>query len=151
MLGVDATHPIHEPAWQGAYDPGFTEKVYAEVLRRAEVVLASGRPVVVDASFRSRSMRRAAQELASHHCVPFRFIECRADAAVCRSRLLARAGERGASDGRLEIFDAFCASFESVDELAPDDHLVLDTTRPLEENVAVLRARLDVWPSGLVA
>jgi aminoglycoside phosphotransferase family enzyme/predicted kinase len=151
ILGTEASQPIDESPWQGAYDPAFTEEVYAEVLRRAEVVVASGRPVVVDASFRSRAMRRAAQNLASRHHVPFRFIECRADSSVCRTRLAARAAARGVSDGRLEIFDAFCARFEPVDELAPDDHLVLDTTRPLEESVATLRARLDAWPPGLFA
>jgi aminoglycoside phosphotransferase family enzyme/predicted kinase len=148
ILGVEATRPIDESAWQGVYDPAFTEKVYAEVLRRADVVLASGRPVVVDASFRSRAMRRAAQDLAARHHVPFCFIECRADPSVSRSRLVARAAARGVSDGRLEIFDAFRAQFETVDELAPGDHVVLDTTRPLDENMAALRARLDAWPPG---
>ena len=151
LLGARPTQPIDEAPWEGAYEPELTEKVYAEVLRRAEVVLASGRPVVVDASFRSRAMRRAAQDLASRHNVPFRFIECRADPSVCRSRLAARAGERGVSDGRLEIFDAFCARFEAVDELAADDHLVLDTRRPLAESTAALREHLDAWPPGLFA
>jgi aminoglycoside phosphotransferase family enzyme/predicted kinase len=151
ILGVEATHPIPESAWQGAYDPAFTDRVYAEVLRCADVVLASGRPVVVDASFRSRSMRRAAQDLAGRHHVPFRFVECRADPTVCRSRLAARARERGVSDGRLEIFDAFQARFEPVDEIAPDDHLVLDTARPIEESMTALSERLDTWPPGLVS
>jgi aminoglycoside phosphotransferase family enzyme/predicted kinase len=151
ILGVAAGHPIHEPAWQGAYDPAFTEKVYSEVLRRAEVVLASRRPVVVDASFRSRAMRQAVRDLASRHNVPFRFVECRAEASTCRSRLTARGGERGVSDGRLEIFDAFCARFEPVVELSPDDHVVVDTVRPLEESVTALRTRLDAWPPGFVA
>jgi aminoglycoside phosphotransferase family enzyme/predicted kinase len=146
MLGVEPTHPVHDAAWQGAYEPAFTEKVYAEVLRRADVVLASGRPVVIDASFRSRAMRRAARELASRHNVPFRFVECRVDPSVCKARLAARAGASGVSDGRLEILDAFQARLEPVDDLAPDDHLVLDTTRSVQENVEALRACLDAWP-----
>jgi len=151
VLGTAATEPLDEPPWQGAYDPAVTEAVYAEVLRRADLVLTSGRPVIVDASFRSRAMRRAAQDLASRHNVPFRFIECRADPSICRSRLAARTRERGVSDGRLEIFDAFCARFEAVDELAVDDHIVLDTTRPLDESTAALREHLDTWPPGLFA
>lgn len=151
MMGVDASCPVHHAAWQGAYDPACTEKVYAEVLRRADVVLASGRPVVLDASFGSRDMRQAAQDLACRHNVAFRFIECRADPSVCRSRLAARAGAHGVSDGRLEIFDAFCARVEPVVELSPDDHIVLDTTRPLEESIAAVRPRIDAWPPGFVA
>ena len=150
MRGVGPTHPLEESAWTGAYDEAVTESVYAEILRQAEVVLGSGRPVVVDASFRSRALRRTGQELANRHHVPFRFVECRADAAVCRARLETRAKERGVSDGRIEIFDAFCARYEPVTELPPDDHVVLDTRRTIDDSLATLRARMDTWPAGFV-
>jgi len=151
MVGVDPRHPLHEAAWTGAYDPGFTERVYAEVMRRAEVVLASGRPVVIDASFRSPMMRARVRELAIAHGAPFRFIECRADPEVCRDRLAQRARVPGVSDGRLDVFDAFRAQFEPVNELPSDERVVLDTTRPLDESVDVLRGRLETWPRGFVA
>jgi aminoglycoside phosphotransferase family enzyme/predicted kinase len=151
MMGVEPTQPLDEVAWQGAYDPSFTEQVYEEVVRRARVVLASGRPVVLDASFRSRSMRHAARELAREFGAPFTFIDCRADAETCRSRLRAREHARGVSDGRLAVFDAFCARFEPVNELPPTELVVVDTTRPLDESLASVHARLEVWPAGLVA
>lgn len=151
MVGVDATQPMHEAAWTGAYDPGFTDRVYAEVMRRAEVVLASGRPVVVDASFRSPAMRGLARQLAMAHGVPFRFVECRADPDVCRARLADRARTAGVSDGRLAVFDAFRARFEPVTELPPTEHVVLDTTRPVAASVDVLRANVETWPGGFVA
>jgi predicted kinase len=151
MVGAAATQPIHEPAFRGAYDPAFTERVYAEVLRRARVVLASGRPVVLDASFRTGAMRAQARQLAAEVAAPFQLVECSAPREVCRERLRRRAAERSVSDGRLEIFDDFCARFEPVRELPPRELLVLDTTRPVEESLAEVRARLAVWPSGLVA
>ncbi len=43
--------------FQGAYDPGATERVYGELLRCAEVVLRSGRSVVLDATFRTAALR----------------------------------------------------------------------------------------------
>jgi hypothetical protein len=149
MLGVATHHPLHEGAWRGAYDPKVMSEVYAEVLRRADVVLASGRPVVLDASFGSSAMRNAARDLATRHSVPFRFVDCRADPPVCRARLVERAKRPGVSDGRIEVFDAFCARFEPVVEQWSDDVVVLDTTRPIEESMATLQARLDVWPEGL--
>lgn len=150
MLGVGETQPVHDPAWRGAYDPAFTEKVYAEVLRRASVVLASGRPVVVDASFRSRHLRESARELARAHGVRFRFIECRAPAETCRERLARRAGAALPTDGRLAIFDDFAARFEPVTELAGGEHVVLDTTRPVDDSLAEVRAHVVTWPRGLV-
>jgi aminoglycoside phosphotransferase family enzyme/predicted kinase/CBS domain-containing protein len=151
LLGLKATRPVREKAWEGAYDPAFTEQVYAEVLRRAEQVLISGRGVIIDASFRSRAAREAARELAGRYHVPFRFVECRADENASRARLAARARGSSVSDGRIEIFDAFRASFEPVEELPPDDHVLLDTTRSLDETIETLRARLDVCPVGLVS
>jgi len=148
MLGVDAESRLEHGAWQGAYDRAFTDEVYREVLRRAAVVLASGRPVVLDASFRSPAMRMAARDLASVHGVPFRFIECRADPDVCRARLVERERTGGVSDGRLEIFDAFASSFERATEVPPGDRLELDTTRPLAESLAALRGWVGTWPPG---
>jgi uncharacterized protein len=149
MLGVQATAPVHEGAWQGAYDPRFTETVYAEVFRRAAVVLASGRPVIVEASFRSRALRARARELATRHGLPFCLIECRAAPEICRQRLRERAQRASVSDGRLEIFDDFIARWQPIDELPAEEHLVLDTAGPLAENLVVLRNALRTWPPGL--
>jgi aminoglycoside phosphotransferase family enzyme/predicted kinase len=149
MLGVAPTQTLEEKPWSGAYDPKLTELVYAEVLRRADVVLRSGRPVVLDASFRSPAMRMAARDLALRHGVPFRFVECRAPADVCRERLVRRQRETHVSDGRLAIFDAFAARYEPPREVRLDEILVLDTTRPQPETIATLRAHLDTWPLGL--
>lgn len=150
MVGVAATRPLHEGAWRGAYDPAFTGDVYKEVLRRAGVVLASGRPVVIDASFRSTTMRTLARDLAAAHGAPFRFVECRAAPALCRARLADRARRGSVSDGRLEIFDAFAASYQPVNEIPDSEHTSLDTSRALDESVATLRAWLDTWPLGFV-
>jgi aminoglycoside phosphotransferase family enzyme/predicted kinase len=151
MLGVAPTQAVHETAWSGAYDPGFTDEVYAEVIRRAEVVLASGRPVVLDASFRSRASRERARKLAADRGVPFRLIECRANADACRARLAERERRGGVSDGRLAIFDAFCARFEPIVELPGTEHIAVDTEQPLEDTLNVLRALIATWPQGFVA
>lgn len=150
LLGVEPEEPIHDAPWTGAYDPAFGKKVYEEVLRRAEVVLRSGRPVVIDASFRSVFLRRSVRELATKHGVPFRFIECRVAPEVARARLVTRAESSAVSDGRVEIFDDFVAHYEAVTELPPEEHVVVDTSRPLETNLEELRARVDTWPRGFV-
>lgn len=150
MLGVRETAAVHDASWRGGYDPGFTDQVYAEVLRRAAIVLQSGRPVVLDASFRSRAFRRQARELAEQHGVSFRFVECRVDDEVCRARLRERARGKSVSDGRLEVFDDFVSKWEPVRELPDDVHLVLDTSRPIELNLEHLRRSMATWPRGLV-
>jgi uncharacterized protein len=151
MLGVAPGLHLDAGSWSGAYDPAFTERVYGELLRRADVVLASGRPVVLDASFRSREMRRRARALAEKHRVSFRFVECRASAEVSRERLARREVESGVSDARVSLLEEFRAHFEPPDEVDSAERLVLDTTRPLAESLARLRSVVQTWPAGLVA
>lgn len=149
MLGVEETEKVHHPPFEGAYSPERTENVYAELLRRGQAVLDSGRPVVLDASFRSRDHRARARRLATEHGVPFFFVECRAPVEILRARLRQREKETGVSDGRLEIFDDFVESWEEVDELPSEEHLVVETDRPLAESLAKLERDLPTWPAGL--
>jgi aminoglycoside phosphotransferase family enzyme/predicted kinase len=149
MLHVEPTVRVHDPAWKGAYDPAFTDTVYAEVLRRAAVVLDSGRPAIVDASFRSAAQREAAIAIARARRVPIRFVECRADADVSRARLMRREKESGVSDGRLAIEGDFRARFEAMTELRHEEHVVVETTRELEATLAEVRGHVKTWPRGL--
>lgn len=151
LAGVEAETPLRHGSWQGAYTPERSQTVYAEVFRRGAEVLTSGRPLVLDASFRSREHRWRARQLARRFGVPFLFVECQADPATCRQRLRQRESRQPVSDGRLEIFDDFVARFENVTELANDEHLVLDTRRPLGENLEILKRTLPTWPEGLVS
>jgi aminoglycoside phosphotransferase family enzyme/predicted kinase len=149
MLHVGPLDPLADPAWAGAYSPAASDRVYAELLRRAAVVLSSGRPVVLDASFRSEAFRRRARDLAVVHGVPFRFVECKAPRAVCLERLARREREPSVSDGRRAIFDAFCERYEASLATPADERIEIDTTEPLPATLEKLRRRLDVWPVGL--
>ncbi len=137
-----ATQRLGGAAFAGDYAPAATQRVYDEVFRRADAVLGSGRPVVIDASFRSRAERSRARELAARHGVPFVFVECHAPEHICRARLHKRQERPSVSDGRLEIFDAFMASYEEVNELDPSQLLRVDTTEDLPSNLCALAARL---------
>jgi predicted kinase len=149
LSGVSATDPLHTAVWSGAYTKENTDRVYAELRRRAECVLASGRPVILDASFREKDQRTAARALAEKHGLPFFFVEARAPEAVCRKRLKERARTRSVSDGRLEIFDDFVERWEPTTEIASAEHIVIDTTQPLEKITGELARRLPTWPAGL--
>ncbi|RMH21792.1 MAG: dephospho-CoA kinase [Acidobacteria bacterium] len=152
LLGVPPEQPVRDGAFAGGYAPEVSRGVYEEVLRRAAAVLDSGRPVILDATFRSRRDRRAARRLAARYGVPFFFLECRAPVAELRRRLVRRARQGGVSDGRLEILDDFLDRWQPVaGELPPEEHLVIDSGRPLADQLARLGERLPAWPGGLTA
>jgi aminoglycoside phosphotransferase family enzyme/predicted kinase len=82
----------------GIYTPEWTERTYAECLRRAEALLFEGRRVIVDASFRSESSRLLFLDAAQRWGVPAFFLACRAEPEVIRSRLRARRGDASDAD-----------------------------------------------------
>jgi uncharacterized protein len=124
-----------------------TDRVYAEVFRRASAVLSSGRSVVVDASFRAQAMREQARSLARFHGADFRFVQCRAPLEICRARLARRQG--GPSDAHPAMFDTFAQAFEPIGQIPAAQIIKVDTTGALERNVEIVRDRLAVWPRGL--
>ena len=139
LAGVGPTAPLHTPAWNGEYAEPFTEKVYAELLRQARVVLASGRSVVIDASFRTRALRAALKALGMPLGAAFVFVECEIPDAVQRARLATRQQGVSVSDGRLEILDEFMARYEPVVELDASEHVRVDTSGGLTVSLEALR------------
>jgi predicted kinase len=151
LIGLAATDHDSSGAFEGPYSLAMTDRVYAEMMLRASTVLESGRPVVLDASFRTQELRRSAKELAAEHGVRFVFVECQASAEVCRERLRRREHETSVSDGRLAIFDAFLARTEPATELPASERVVVDTARPLETTLAELDEHVRSWPAGLTS
>ncbi len=144
LMGRAPTDFLGAEAWSGPYARDVTEAVYEELLRLSEIILRSGRPVVIDASFRTAAMRGAASNLARRHGVPFTMIECTAPRDMIRERLAARGRSAAAeSDARSELFDEFEQHFEAMDELLASEHQQFDTSRPLEENRKRLEAMFE--------
>jgi uncharacterized protein len=135
LAGVAPDDPLPENPWMGFYSPNFTRTIYLELCRRASAVLASGRPVILDASFRARAHREEARRLAREQGVPFVFVECQAPEELCRERLREREKTRAVSDGRTEIFDDFARSWEPANELDATEHIVVHTSESLEANL----------------
>lgn len=100
-------------AWRGL-DPGLPDRLYAELLRRADGALANGRSVVLDACFPIRRLRDAARALAARRGASFLLLECRTEPGVRERRLDERAagvpavrdGWRGLAAGLDEQWEA---------------------------------------------
>jgi aminoglycoside phosphotransferase family enzyme/predicted kinase len=89
------------PFETGIYTPEWTERTYAECLRRAEALLFEGKRVVMDATFREEKNRRTFLEAARQWGVPGIFLVCRADTGEVNRRLESRRG--GPSDANRAI------------------------------------------------
>jgi predicted kinase len=150
LLGARLNEDLHELHWEQAYEPGFGDRVYDEVMRRAGAVLGSGRPVVLDGCFRFAAQRLRARELAREFGHPFLFVEARASEELCRKRLRERSVRDAEPDSTwIEIANQLRAQWEPLDKLTGEERVTLDTSLPLADNTERLRARLPTWPAGL--
>jgi aminoglycoside phosphotransferase family enzyme/predicted kinase len=90
LAGLPAEASARARYGGGIYSPEWTERTYAELLRRAVALLAHGESVIIDASFLSAAHRAAAAEAAadaSSELVPLR---CTASPELAARRMRAR-------------------------------------------------------------
>jgi aminoglycoside phosphotransferase family enzyme/predicted kinase len=130
-VGGDAGEAIYTPAW--------TERTYAECLRRAERLLFEGKRVILDATFRAEQTRRAALEAARRWGVPGLMLLCRADPAAVRERLAGRRGD--ASDADWDVYRQIAEYWEEPGPQTQGAVRTVDTTGGTEE---ALRAAMEL-------
>jgi predicted kinase len=144
LAGIPPPERHYDSFAAGLYSPQSTKKTYSEIFRRAGELLDKGHPVVLDASFRKRSDRLAARDLAAEYGAVFLAVECVAPDETIRQRLEKRSRAGSVSDGRWEIFADIKKDFDPVDELPPDEHLALDTVSPSGNIIASILQRMSV-------
>ena len=144
VLGSDVTRkrlarlPLEAEGPAAIYTTEFTARVQLEMVRRARVVLESGRSVILDSTFAAREFRTRVRELSESLGARFLFVECRAPEPLLRQRLRERT--RSTSDAREGLLDSFLKNWGPAEEIPSDARIVLDTSRPPKETVeAVLR------------
>lgn len=128
LLRVDRYTNLGSGEFSGAYSETTTQRTYAAARQYAADVVKSGRPVILDASFRSRDERAALRAWCDELGSRLLFVECVAPHDVLRERLRERALAPSVSDGREELFESFLKKYEPPDELLNGDRCTLDTT-----------------------
>jgi aminoglycoside phosphotransferase family enzyme/predicted kinase len=126
--GIAPTSSAAAPFEQGIYDARHTEDTYAELLRRARLLLGLGESVVVDASWTRSDHRRAARMLAEELCADLVELRCTVDADTAAQRI---AGRRGVSDADAAV----AVELRRRTEPWPTSHPI-DTARSIGDSAA---------------
>lgn len=130
----------------GIYTDEWTERTYAALLERAEPVVTSGRPALLDATWASSRQRAAARAFAERAGADAWLVEVRCGEATALERLARRAREGlDPSDAGPELLARSRARFEPADEWPPPRRLALDSDAPDPS------ARLDTLARTLLA
>jgi uncharacterized protein len=91
LAGIPATQPCPADYGAGLYTPEWTERTYAELLRRAALLLSNGEPVIADASWTSPGQRSAAAAVADRAAADLVHLRCTVLAGLAEQRIRARA------------------------------------------------------------
>jgi len=133
MLHIAPTEHRYEDFGKGIYSEKVSRKVYDRALEAAALKLREGKSVIIDASFKNRTERRRAAQIAAEFQADFFILECALPDRLITKRLAARMSEKGeVSDGRTDILEAQRMDFEPVDEVPARSHIVIDTSRDPE-------------------
>ena len=130
LEGIAPTEHRYESFREGIYAPGMSRRTYDAMLAQAREHLATGRSVVLDATFRQSQDRRMARDLARDTGAQMWVVECVAPPDEIRRRVIRRLRDKSAvSDARWELFQQQSAEWEPVREVSADRHILLDTSR----------------------
>jgi len=130
-----------EARWRRDFSPGFEGEIYADLIRRADAVLAQGDALVLDGCFPLRVQRAAVRALAARHERPFVLVHCTVPDAVRRARLAER--DRAAGVEGWETIDRGLADhYEPPGDLPASERLEVTSDGPTAPVVTAVRAHL---------
>lgn len=138
---------------EGLYSPSWSARTYQAMFDQAANLLASGRSVILDATFARQAHRHAAAQEAALHGANLVFIECKCPRELALQRLASRWQARLArqpdlasaeSDARPDLYDAQADAWQPfyADEEPAVEYLALSTA--LEPDLARILTLLSI-------
>lgn len=135
LAGIPVTERQFNEYGMGIYSDYYNSKTYECLLKTAGNAVASGRGIILDASFGKRGDRQQFRLLAQNMGVPFYIINTTCAEELIKQRLSCRIlDEKEPSDGRWELYYRQKSDFEDIAE-DEGNRIMIDTSRPLNENV----------------
>jgi hypothetical protein len=129
ILNIVPTERHHVQFGAGIYSEDISRLTYDKAYELAAQAIRLGTPVIIDASFKKRTERQRAMELAQQLSVPFFLIECVCSDEIIKIRLEKRIQEKNnISDGRWEIFQQQKKDFDAINEIPAGHHFRIDTS-----------------------
>jgi len=135
LASIPLTEHRFEEFDTGIYSPEFSKKTYDKMFSQAKDILTEGGSVILDASFTKAEERLKAKRLAEEMGADFFIVECSLDEKAIKQRLAQRLEEGSTSDGRWEIYQPQKKLFDPIVEVLPQKHAIIDTSKPVGENV----------------
>ena len=139
LLRIEPAEKHYESFGQGIYAGDISQKTYEKAVDLAAEIIQQGKPVIIDASFKNRSDRALAVNLAKRLRVPFYVIECTCPDDMVKIRMEKRMLDNdNPSDGRWEILQEQKKQYDEISEIPADSFFKIDTS----DNPEILRQKI---------
>ena len=130
LAGLTADARSDSPVGGGLYDPVLSNAVFEYIDHVAEVLLADGENVIIDATFIERARRESFIALAKRVGAQVRIVYCRAPVKALRERIESRASMKAdASEATSAVLDLQLTKFEAP--CPPEPVIELETSAVL--------------------
>jgi len=144
LTAIPAERSAADAYKAGIYAGAITESTYEAMLDDAGHLLSDATGVILDGTFQDPAHRKAALDLAARVRVPILFVECRADDAEIRRRLIERQTKgHDPSDATVEVYLHQREDFVALSEMPASKHLIVDTARPIGEIVSEVKNAME--------
>ena len=114
LADLPAVQPGHAGYRSGIYAPFWTERTYAELVRRAAELTSHGESVILDATWVSAGQRAAAAAMADRMAADLVQLQCTAPAALAEERIRRR------SDSLSDAYPEVAARMAQTQAPRPD-------------------------------
>ncbi len=135
LAGIPLTEHHFNEFNSGIYSREFSRKTYETLFARAGEYLSKGISVILDATFILAEGRRTAMKLAQEKKADFFVLECTLQEDLVKQRLKRRLERGTVSDARWETYESQKKIFEPVVEVPANNHAIMETSKPVPENV----------------
>lgn len=107
--------------------------VYTELFLEAKKYLARGENVILDGTFYTKELRESAKEIARYFSQSVFFVYCDTSEDLLKKRIMKRKDRY--SDADYNVYLKMKEVFEEFEE----DVLVIDTSKPLKDNIKAIK------------
>lgn len=118
-----------QPRREALYAPTMSDKTYSSLITKAMEKTNQGEPVILDATFGAKRLRRKLTDCFESNRIEYIFVEVQASDKTIADRLKVREKQNNViSDARLEDFENLNANYEAPFEIN-DRHLIKVSTK----------------------
>lgn len=160
LAHLEQSEPQYGAYGAGLYTPAWTSRVYQHLFEQAATLLASGRSLILDATFAQRAQRHAAAQEAALHGANLVFTECQCPREIALQRLSRRWQARlereqqptsasAASDARPDLYDAQADAWQPfyTEEEPATEYLAVSTASETSTNLPQILNALSIPPA----